>query len=199
MTKYFLLLILFIVFFQGSGRAQESAGSKHELRGVIRDQNSAVIPGLSLMFKYEAGEIISLTGINGEFRVMLPDGNFVLTSDAIPNDKFRAFIRLSSTAINPDFLTLTLDSTSIRCSAIRDHDLPGIVSYTEPAYPPAARAVRAGGEVSVDMRVRQDGRVSSAKAISGHPLLKRASELSCVRTKRNGPREVILHHFCLSI
>jgi TonB family protein len=46
------------------------------------------------------------------------------------------------------------------------------ISMPKPAYPPAAAAVRAGGTVSVRLTVDEDGNVSSAEAISGHPLLR---------------------------
>lgn len=44
------------------------------------------------------------------------------------------------------------------------------------AYPPAARAVRARGEVMVEVTVDLNGHVMAVKAITGHPLLKAASE-----------------------
>jgi len=49
-------------------------------------------------------------------------------------------------------------------------------SLPKPAYPPAARAVRAGGAVSVQVLIDESGRVVSATAVSGHPLLKAAAE-----------------------
>lgn len=44
-----------------------------------------------------------------------------------------------------------------------------------PPYPPAARAVRAEGAVSVQVTVGEDGSVISATAVSGHPLLRAAA------------------------
>ena len=41
-----------------------------------------------------------------------------------------------------------------------------------PAYPPAARAVRAGGSVAVQVVIDENGNVTSASAVSGHPLLR---------------------------
>lgn len=45
----------------------------------------------------------------------------------------------------------------------------------KPAYPPAAKAVRAGGSVSVQVLIDENGNVISASAISGHPLLQSAA------------------------
>lgn len=45
-----------------------------------------------------------------------------------------------------------------------------------PAYPEAARAVRASGAVNVQITVSESGKVLSASAVSGHPLLRGAAE-----------------------
>jgi TonB family protein len=45
----------------------------------------------------------------------------------------------------------------------------------KPLYPPAARAVRASGPVTVQVTLETDGSVSSASAVSGHPLLRSAA------------------------
>ncbi len=46
----------------------------------------------------------------------------------------------------------------------------------KPEYPAAAMAVKAAGAVSVQVLVNEDGRVISAVAVSGHPLLRAAAE-----------------------
>ena len=48
----------------------------------------------------------------------------------------------------------------------------------KPPYPPAAIAVRAEGDVSVQVTIDEGGKVISSKAVSGHPLLKGAAERS---------------------
>jgi TonB family protein len=45
----------------------------------------------------------------------------------------------------------------------------------KPAYPDAARAVRASGTANVQVTVDTDGNVVSASAVSGHPLLQAAA------------------------
>ncbi|HEV7701750.1 MAG TPA: energy transducer TonB [Pyrinomonadaceae bacterium] len=49
-------------------------------------------------------------------------------------------------------------------------------SLPKPAYPPAARAVRASGAVNVQVTISESGSVISASAVSGHPLLRAAAE-----------------------
>jgi TonB family protein len=50
----------------------------------------------------------------------------------------------------------------------------------KPAYPPAARSVQASGAVSVAVLIDEQGRVVSAQARSGHPLLRSSAvESAC--------------------
>lgn len=56
-------------------------------------------------------------------------------------------------------------------------------SRPEPAYPATARAVRASGAVKVEVLVDERGRVTSARATSGHPLLRAAAEAAARQTR----------------
>ena len=53
----------------------------------------------------------------------------------------------------------------------------------QPTYPPVASAVRASGEVVVQVLIDENGTVISAQAVSGHPLLKAASEAAARASK----------------
>jgi hypothetical protein len=53
-----------------------------------------------------------------------------------------------------------------------------IMSLPKPAYPPAARVLKASGPVSVELLVDEDGNVFSSSALSGHPLLRAAGTQS---------------------
>ncbi len=59
-------------------------------------------------------------------------------------------------------------------------------SLPKPPYPPAARAVRASGAVSVQVLVDEQGNVVSASAVSGHPLL-RAAAVQAARSAKFSP------------
>ncbi len=59
-------------------------------------------------------------------------------------------------------------------------------SLPTPPYPPAARAVRASGSVSVQVVIDENGHVISATAVSGHPLL-RAAAVAAARGARFSP------------
>ncbi|HMU33241.1 MAG TPA: TonB family protein [Pyrinomonadaceae bacterium] len=45
------------------------------------------------------------------------------------------------------------------------------IELVQPRYPEAARAVRASGAVKIDILISEKGKIISAEAISGHPLL----------------------------
>jgi TonB family protein len=61
-----------------------------------------------------------------------------------------------------------------------------IVSSVPPAYPAIARAARASGTVVVQVVVNEEGRVISARAVTGHPLLQQ-SAVDAVRQWRFSP------------
>lgn len=61
-------------------------------------------------------------------------------------------------------------------------------SLPQPVYPPAALAVRAGGSVSVAVKIDENGNVVSASAVSGHPLLKAAAEAAARKATFNPTR-----------
>jgi Gram-negative bacterial TonB protein C-terminal len=56
-------------------------------------------------------------------------------------------------------------------------------SLPKPPYPPAARAVRASGAVSVQVLIDENGEVFSAQAVQGHPLLRAASTFAACGAK----------------
>ena len=53
---------------------------------------------------------------------------------------------------------------------------PKVLKYTAPIYPQAALAVRASGKIIVTVKIDKGGKVISAVAESGHPLLRKVSE-----------------------
>lgn len=56
------------------------------------------------------------------------------------------------------------------------------LNLVRPAFPPAARAVRASGTVRVQVTIDENGKVISAHAVSGHPLLKAAAENAALQS-----------------
>ena len=61
-------------------------------------------------------------------------------------------------------------------SSTSDNILNGkAISKPDPVYPPLAKTVRASGTVIVQVTVDETGKVISAQATSGHPLLRAAA------------------------
>ena len=60
------------------------------------------------------------------------------------------------------------------------------VNLVKPSYPAMAKAVRAGGDVNVEVVIDEKGSVVSAKAVSGHPLLRDSAE-KAARSSRFSP------------
>jgi TonB family protein len=60
------------------------------------------------------------------------------------------------------------------------------ISKPQPAYPPIAMAARASGVVVVQILVDEEGKVISASAVSGHPLLQSAA-VAAARQARFSP------------
>jgi len=56
-------------------------------------------------------------------------------------------------------------------------------NLVKPAYPAAARAVRASGAVNVQVKIDERGNVVSASAVTGHPLLRQAAEQAARSSK----------------
>ncbi len=52
-----------------------------------------------------------------------------------------------------------------------------------PIYPSAARLIRAGGKVKVQVIIDENGKVTSANAVSGHPLLRSSAENAAKSSK----------------
>lgn len=57
------------------------------------------------------------------------------------------------------------------------------VNLVKPPYPPAAKAVRASGQVQVQVTIDENGNVISASAVSGHALLRGAAEQAARSSK----------------
>jgi TonB family protein len=52
----------------------------------------------------------------------------------------------------------------------------GVISKAQPRYPPGAKKYNISGLVDVQVTISEAGRVTKAKAVSGHPLLRGAAE-----------------------
>ncbi len=109
------------------------------------------------------------------------EGNVKLAESPDPNSDEPKQIRIG----NADTPTLPPDKVrGIKLRMISGGVLNGkAVSLPKPSYPPAALAVRASGAVAVQVLILEDGMVFSAKAVSGHPLLRSAASIAACGAK----------------
>lgn len=148
--------------------------------GVIETSTGARLPAVSFSiekdgkpFEKNGSSIGAVADLNGIFTLSLPAGNYKITAYGIPESRFRLFLSIEENGPKPDRLFVPMEE-NVFCP-VEERPNPSPTKIVTPVYPPAAKAVRASGTVTVAMEIRSDGTVSSAKAISGHPLLRAAS------------------------
>jgi TonB family protein len=61
-------------------------------------------------------------------------------------------------------------------------------SLPKPAYPQTAKQVNAAGQVTVQIMVDEEGNVTSARALNGHPLLRAPAENAARQSRFNPVR-----------
>lgn len=166
MKNRFFALTLLIFCFVAASSAQENRAKKlYEFKGIVKTPDSAVYAGIPLYFNRDGQENFVFTNINGEFSTRLAPGNYEVTVRKTLSDTFRAFVSIQENGLNPNNVEFIVKP--------KDEALfPAIVKLAKPPYPAAARAVRAWGEVVVEVKIDREGKVNSANAISGHPLLR---------------------------
>lgn len=172
--KKILIISLLTLVLAASNPAQNSTV---EFKGVLKTPNSAVFAGLHVIFSRSDGKVTTaLADVNGEFTTLLSAGKYEITVNQSISSKFMAFIEIQPDAINPNNVELIIEPNSLCCGQSADNIYPKVLKSVTPNYPPAARAVRAVGDVVVAVNIDKDGKVTSAKYESGHPLLRAASE-----------------------
>lgn len=179
MQKSFPLLLICLCFIFNIA-AQEKAEKQFEIKGVVKDKNQAVIPGLPVFFKDENYETFVSADLYGNFFISLPVGNYEVTVKDNVSEYFKAFVNIFDNKLNPQFIEFIIETNSVCCGTSSDIPYPRVVKSDIPKYPAAARAVRASGSVEVKVTIDKSGKPVSAKAISGHPLLRQSAEIATI-------------------
>jgi len=176
MERKFVLLALILLASVCVRSQSEIIIGDYKIKGIVKTKNAEVISGLTL-FVAKGEQVRTFTSdINGEFELRLQPGEYVVTVNKVNSTDFKAFLKIIDKGLNPDNIEFVFDPESICCRTVAGISFPKATSLPRPAYPPAARAVRASGEAVVDLIIGQDGKVISAKAVSGHPLIRAAAE-----------------------
>jgi TonB family protein len=174
--KIFLFALTPLVFCFAAGFAQEkSAAQPFEFRGTLKDKNASVFAGTSLFFKTGDKETSVVTDINGDFKIPLSPGNYEATVRKTLSETFKAYIFIQEKGLNPNNVEFVIEANPVCCGDLSEKPYPKITKLPKPPYPAAALAVRAGGEVVVEVKIDKEGKVVAANVVSGHPLLKQAS------------------------
>ena len=79
--------------------------------------------------------------------------------------------------------------TPLKAVVLGDKLKSKIVSNPQPKLPDEARKAKVSGPVKVELTVDENGNVTSAKAVSGNPLLRKAAE-DTARTARFTPTKL---------
>ncbi len=168
-----IFCVLFVLCFACANFAQEKIVEKlYEFKGVLKNKDSAVFAGTALFFNSNGKEIFVSTDINGEFSIKLSPGNYEVTVRKTLSETFKAYIFIQENSLNPQNVEFNIEPNPICCGTSSEKPYPKIIKLSKPPYPAAARAVRANGEVVVEVKIDKKGKVVEAKAVSGHPLLR---------------------------
>jgi TonB family protein len=154
---------------------------QRESYGVFREGKNEVEATVKLVLEEQIGkygdviklvDALKLAGANPI--VLIKEGDeFDIPEDLIPTPDTRQ--------------GRAVDTTDKKPKMISGGVLNGQAnSLPKPSYPPAARAVRATGAVTVEVTVDTNGNVVSASAVSGHPLL-RAAAAQAARSAKFSP------------
>jgi hypothetical protein len=178
MDKIFFLITLLVsplVFMSAQSLAPEFT---FEVKATLKDLERNPLAGMSLFVEGDNFKKTVVSDENGLFSIKLPAGKFTIRGNETVAKNFLTFLEISADKPNPTNFDLIVETNQICCTPTSDGKPTEIVKYVFPPYPPAAKAVRASGEVIVAVKIDKDGNVISAKAESGHALLKTASELA---------------------
>lgn len=188
MLKTLPFLLLTFLTLQSVVVGQNST-TKFRVRGVVRDKGSSLIPGLSLAAAKNEEKSYGFSDMNGEFVMEFSVGDHTVTIPELENGEFRAFLTFVDVGPNLEFVEFVVDSSSLCRQSPGKYKYPAVTRSFTPRTPPAAMAVRAVGTVVVLTRIGLDGKVLSAEAVSGHPLLRKVSENAAQQFEFN-PQEI---------
>ncbi|HEV8593728.1 MAG TPA: energy transducer TonB, partial [Pyrinomonadaceae bacterium] len=187
-----------------SAQTDETIIGPYRFTGKVEDSKGLPIAGINLYFQKGDYSRTFATDIKGEFDARLQPGRYEISVNKKWSASFRAFISITEAGPNPDKIVFVIHPSSACCSSSSDgNPFPKPLVLPKPPFPPAARAVRAFGEVEVAVTIEPDGTVSAAKAISGHPLL-RATSVAAARSasfesgETKSQRELVLTYLYLA-
>ncbi|MEP6848931.1 MAG: energy transducer TonB [Acidobacteriota bacterium] len=169
-------ILLSLLVFAGHAFAQQDPIlGNYRIHGVVKTPTGEVIPGATFLVKRGDTTRQFSADVNGDIIFGLQPGNFQITASSIYGSEFKMFLKIVEKGVNPDDVALILDPAKYCCQDADGKPFPKPLVLPKPPYPPAARAVRARGEVVVSVKIGTDGKVIAAAADGGHALLRAAA------------------------
>lgn len=177
MDKILFSITLLLIIFGSTFAQNPSAKLSFEVKATVKDKENIPLAGMSLFVEGDNFKQTVVTDENGVFSIKPPVGRFSIKGNDVVARNFLTYLEIFEDKPNPTNFDLVIETNQTCCTPTSDGKPTEIVKYVFPPYPPAAKAVRASGEVIVNVEIDKDGKVISAKAI-GHPLLRTASEVA---------------------
>ena len=134
---------------------------------------------LTLQFEDPDTRVSGVTSFKVENKEILASVVYALATKAGLVQRGEVFVRKTQrTGVAPNYSANS--STSIVRVDGREPVSRGVLnglatSLPKPVYPPEAREAKVSGAVTVQVTIDEEGNVISAKAVSGHPLLRDAA------------------------
>ena len=161
------------VSFPSAAKSNESDGEERHFTAVpAAEENKTDTKQNS------SGNVFTIKGDNGRSTVKgdLADGN----GDNSSKD-YAGPVRAAGS--DADQYTLTGEKMPLPRSIVGSSLSGGVlngkaIALPKPTYPPAARAVRASGAVTIQVLIEENGKIFSAQPVSGHPLLRSAARIA---------------------
>lgn len=141
--------------------------SVYAQKGIINPDFPVTFPKLSNVLKknlLKESEIIEVIKTNGV--------DFQLTAENIQ--------KLKETKVTPAILKAINENYVYPSAGIVNGKA---VNLVKPAYPDDARSDGASGTVNVQVVIDENGNVTFASAVSGHPLLRKAAAQAAIASK----------------
>lgn len=179
MKRFPFIMALVILCFVSTNFSQQPTAEKLvKVKGSVKNQDKVPLAGLNLFFERKESTKTFVTDENGFFIAEIAVGKYKITPNSAISKNFTAFIEVFDNNMNPTDFELIIEFEKFCCNPMSNGNITEVVKYVAPPYPAAARAVRAFGEVVVAVKIDKEGKVISAQAEFGHPLLRAASEVA---------------------
>ncbi len=167
-----------IVWLLSSFVAAFSQINNFEVKATVKNSENIPLAGMSLFVEGNNFKQTAVSNEHGSFSIKLPVGKFTIKANEAVSENFLAYLEIFDDKPNPSNFDLIVETNQTCCTPTSDGKQTEIVKYVFPPYPPAAKVVRASGEVIVAVKIGKDGNVISAKTEIGHPLLRTTSEVA---------------------